>query len=439
MTMRRALWLILALLAEPALAEQPNGIAFIAPTPSVSANNGQIANTSWVNSVIASGMPLASGKIWIGSDGNIATPQTMSGDCTVSVAGVLTCIKSNGAAFGPAAFQPTPACANDGSHAWVFAGGTIVCASLNAASLVALPQGRITLTSGTPVMATSVTAAATVYFTTGNVPIYNGSNFLNVAFAEVSQATTDATKSPAAVANNLNYDIFCWVDSATNRCTRGPPWTSGAVAGNDVQRGTGAGSTELIAINGIYLNKNDITNGPAAQRGTFVGSIRSNGTATIDWTLGNLAAGGGAARLAVSNAFNQVDVKTNVADTASTWSYSSATPRQAHGSTGMQVSFLSCLPNQFIEASYSDSLLVAAVNGAFVDIGLGFNSITVYDKRAEGSGTAATSLTHALIARGTYPPQTGWHTVAALENADGTNSTTFVGNVLQTLAVSAWQ
>jgi len=50
----------------------------------------------------ASGLPLASGKIWIGSVGNIATPQTPSGDLTVSNAGVFTLgtVNANVGSFG---------------------------------------------------------------------------------------------------------------------------------------------------------------------------------------------------------------------------------------------------------------------------------------------------------------------------------------------------
>jgi hypothetical protein len=59
-------------------------------------------------------------------------------------------------------------------------------------------------------------------------------------FTEMSQATTDATKSPAAVANSSVYDIFLMERfSGTLRATRGPAWSS------DTSRGTGAGTSEI--------------------------------------------------------------------------------------------------------------------------------------------------------------------------------------------------
>lgn len=78
----------------PALASAQ--FATIGPTPAVSDNGDRIATTAWVNNFVANGIPLASGKIFIGSVGNIATAQTPSGDCTLSITGVITCTQAAG-------------------------------------------------------------------------------------------------------------------------------------------------------------------------------------------------------------------------------------------------------------------------------------------------------------------------------------------------------
>jgi hypothetical protein len=168
------------------------------------------------------------------------------------------------------------------------------------------PQIRLTLVSGLAAPTTDQVGMTTVYVTPvggGTIPIWGGSAFTLVTFAEVSQLTTDTTKSPAAVANNSIYDIFCWVDSAINRCTRGPARASDSTAG------------AFTFQQGIPLNTNSITNGPAAQRGTYVGSIRSNGTATIDLKFGSAAAGGGPAWFGVWNMYNRVSASPMVSDT----------------------------------------------------------------------------------------------------------------------------
>lgn len=146
-------------------------------------------------------------------------------------------------------------------------------------TISSLGSGRLTLTSGSPVPSADQTGATTVYFTPANgdsLELYDGTDWQVYKFSELSQATSDNTKSPAAVANNSNYDVFGWVDSGTLRATRGPAWSS------DTSRGTGAGTTELELFEGRYVNKVAITNGPAARKGRYLGTIRSDGSAQIN-------------------------------------------------------------------------------------------------------------------------------------------------------------
>jgi hypothetical protein len=102
-----------ALLTSPAAAQitpyaagptNQSSLALIAPTAPTADNSNRIATTAWVNNYVNAGLPLASGKIWIGSVGNIAVPQTPSGDLTVSNAGVFTfgTVNANVGSFGSA-------------------------------------------------------------------------------------------------------------------------------------------------------------------------------------------------------------------------------------------------------------------------------------------------------------------------------------------------
>ena len=286
------------------------------------------------------------------------------------------------------------------------------------------PQGRLTLTPDTPVMTSSASGQTTIRYTPAvgdMVPLYDGVNFIPTVFSELSQLTTDATKSPAAVTANSNYDLFVWNDSGTIRCTRGPAWSSGT------SRGTGAGTTELTRVKGLLLNANSITNGPAAQRGTYVGTVRSNGMSTIDWILGASGAGGTAAVLGVWNAYNRQTIATTVTDSNATWAYTSATVRQVGGSTGNQVRFVSGLAADGISASYFNRASVAAVNGAFYQIGIAMDSVTAFDKVNAYQNNAASAVSAGASVTNNYGPQIGFHYIAALERSDGTNSVTFVG------------
>jgi hypothetical protein len=288
------------------------------------------------------------------------------------------------------------------------------------------PQLRITLISATPVMSTGVAGATTVYVTPykGNlIPIYDGTNMIPSAFAEVSQTTSDTTKSPAAVTTNSNYDIFCWIDTGpTNRCTRGPAWSSGT------SRGTGAGTTELVRVNGILLSANSITNGPAAQRGTYVGTIRSNASSTIDWLYGSDISGGGASVLNVWNAYNRIDVTTTVGDTTASWNYTSATIRPSNNSTNNRISFVSGLAEESISAIFTQRFATGTASGSTSQLGWGLDSTTTYNYRSLGSAPVSGSTFNGPVtAQGSILPQLGSHFIQALESCDGTNTATYVG------------
>src|SRR5262245_36985448 len=280
------------------------------------------------------------------------------------------------------------------------------------------PGGRLTLTSGVPVMFTSTAGGTFVYYTPyvhNQILIYNGSTFTPTTFTELVQATADATKSPVAVSPVSNYDIFVWNDAGTMRATRGPAWSTATA------RGSGAGTTELVRVQGVWLNAQNITNGPAAQRGTYVGTIRSNGSAQIDYILGAAAAGGTAAFLGVWNCYNRRQVAAKVSDTTSSWNYSSTTIRQANGSAGNRISFVMGLGEDGIPVSCM-STPSAAVVGAFGRNGPALDSTTTFDTRASfiGSSTAAT-IVNSMTAVNTYDPQIGFHFISSNEVGDGTN------------------
>lgn len=322
------------------------------------------------------------------------------------------------------------------------------------------PQGRLTLATAVPVMTTTQGGKTTIFYAPyiGQfAPLYDGANFTMTDLGgELSQTTTDTTKSPAAVVQDACYDLFLWDDNGTKRCTRGPAWskaatitvtiatpavvtwtghglqegdpvvftttgalptgitagttyyvgrspaantfnlsttvanaaagtfvtTTGAQSGTHTgtnrtrARGTGAGTSELVQTKGVNLNANNITNGPAASRGTYVGTVRSNGSSQIDWILGALATGGTSAVLNIWNAYNRVPVSTFVQDDTNSWNYSTATWRSADNSVAMRVSFVTGLAEDSFDAKYwsmslNDGGTINLVNGRYCGIGYG--------------------------------------------------------------------
>ncbi|WFS07794.1 hypothetical protein [Methylobacterium sp. 391_Methyba4] len=297
------------------------------------------------------------------------------------------------------------------------------------------PQGRLTLTSGVPVLAGAVTAAAVVYYTpNGGDLALIGTGLATppvpVVFAEVSQALSDATKSPGAAAAGNVYDLFAWLDGSTFRVTRGPAWSAGATAGSNTQRGSGAGSSALTRVGGVLVNAVAITNGPAAGFGVHVGTIATDaGGATVTFNPGTAAAGGGAAWIGFWNAFNREPVAVFVRDSNASWTYAGTAMRAADNSAGNRITFVSGAPESVVSAEYSVRVNPGATT-AYGFIGIGLDSTTAlaagavqamfYPNSAGGQGTPLSPYRGA--------PGLGLHYLQALESSDSAGDTiTFIG------------
>jgi hypothetical protein len=293
-----------------------------------------------------------------------------------------------------------------------------------------LPQGRLTLTTLTPVLSSTVSGATTVYYTpyVGQfVPIYDGTRWtMHDIGGELNQATTDSTKSPAAVTTNSNYDLFVWNDSGTYRCTRGPAWTS------DTARGTGAGTTELERVRGVLVNKISITNGPAAQRGTYVGTIRTNGSSQVDFITGGSAAGGTAAVFNIWNAYNRVEVYGLTQDSTASWTYNSTTLRTANSSSTIRASFVSGLAEDLASGEWYCVSGGSAPNTAVLAIG--------YDSTTAGSGKRGyTPVGVTASAFASYSTTAlGYHYMQALESINLAATVTFYGSGTGAFAANAF-
>ncbi|WP_291869639.1 DUF2793 domain-containing protein [Bradyrhizobium sp.] len=314
------------------------------------------------------------------------------------------------------------------------AGGVAGVASLNGKTGAVVsyfpPQGRLTLATSVPVMTTTQSAKTTIYYTpyVGNmVPLYDGTNMVPTAVAEISVATTDTVKNPAAIGASKVNDWFVWNDAGTVRLSHGPDWTS------DTARSAG---TALVMVNGIYLNNAAITNGPAASRGTYVGTTRSNGSSQLDFIFGATAAGGTAGFLGVWNAYNRVNVSTEVRDSTASWTYSSGTPRQANNSAGNRVTIVVGLSEDSIIVTTKSNIRIANTN-AYGVIGIGEDSATAV------SSTLSNVLANGVTTAAGIPvtsyskiPAIGVHYYQALEFADGINNATFFGADYQMISLS---
>jgi len=305
-----------------------------------------------------------------------------------------------------------------------FTAGTLAATGGGGAATPGPPQGRLTLQASVPVMTATSAANNIIYYTpfVGNfIPLYDGTNFLMKSFVELPSALTDTIHNPAAIGASKVNDWFIFLDGSAVRLCHGPDWTS------DTARSAG---TALVRVNGIWLNNatigNGTTTGPAAQRGTYVGSTRSNASSTLDWILGGSAAGGTAGFLGVWNCYNRIQFSAVVVNSGANYTYSTFAYRQAEASAGMQISFVMGLAEDTVCANYQTTLATAAAGSAGAFIGIGVDSTTTYSG-AKCFINATFAATHFFTPITLMKPQQflGHHAICAVESGDGVNANGF--------------
>ena len=170
-------------------------------------------------------------------------------------------------------------------------------------------QGRLTLTTATPVTTADVTAATTLYFTPykGNkVGLYDGTSKWKVyGISELSIAIPATTSTM--------YDAFVY-DNAGTPTLELTAWT------NDTTR-----ATALTTQNGVLVKTGATTR-------LYVGSFRTTGVSgqTEDSNT----------KRYVWNYHNRVFRRMYVRDTTDSWTYSTAAWRQANGNAANQLDFI---------------------------------------------------------------------------------------------------
>jgi hypothetical protein len=281
------------------------------------------------------------------------------------------------------------------------------------------PQGRLTLSTGVPVMTSTVSAQTVIRYTPyigRMIPVWNGSRFEMIDIGgEITNDTTATAAGyagPAAVTTDSNYDLFGWGRPGKGILTRGAVWNSATARSSGTEN-------DLELFRGIYVNKNKIANGPPARCGTYLGTVRSNGSSQVDFIFGAAAAGGTAASFGVWNAYNRVRIATVVRNTNVSWTYGTVAWRAVEGSATMRVSFVSGLAEDALQTSYG--CYIGAGTGAFLLCGVDLDSTTNAPLVAAGYGTTTGG---SVTAVSTFVPQLGFHYLQAVEYNSVTTAST---------------
>jgi hypothetical protein len=292
---------------------------------------------------------------------------------------------------------------------------------------IATPQGRLTLTSGTPVLTAGVIAAANIFYTPyagRSVPIYDGTRWRNWEFAEL---ILGLNSNPAHIGYHQagkNFDLFAINDAGTVRLAAGPAWST------DTARGTGAGTTELARLNGILTNAVSMTArfGSAAgntvtvgvNRATYLGTFRASANGQSEQSFGAVAANGTAANLFLWNNYNRRPAAARIGDTTDNWTYATPTWRPANNSAAMRINFVVGIPEDLVEASFGSFINASGVAGS---IGVGLDTTTAFT----GRPAQINSNTGFAVAEYKGVPGLGLHFLSANEHSTGA-TTTFYGD-----------
>lgn len=230
-------------------------------------------------------------------------------------------------------------------------------------------QGRLTLTSGTPITTTDVTAATTVYWCplNGNaISGYSGSAWATIQSAQVSLSLSGLTA-------NTNYDIF-GVVAAGALTLNAVAWT------NDTTR-----ATAITQQDGVDVKTGALTN-------FLLGTLRITGTTgqTED----------SKAKRYLSNRYNTDLAPMQVLEPTSSWTYSTATYRQANANTANQLDFVLCTPRMVVAESMS--AMASTVTTAQMACGIGINSTSADSSTTHMQCTAALATSGSWGSKANY-------------------------------------
>jgi hypothetical protein len=260
---------------------------------------------------------------------------------------------------------------------------------------------RLSGTTGTPVMTADSTGLGTIYLTPykGNsIALYDGSFWQLVSSAEVSLAVTGRT-------TDLPFDIFAYLSGGAVTLEF-LDWT------NATTRATG-----LTKANGVWTKTGDQTR-------RYLGSCRPRSATTFHWVTAGTDA---PVKLDLWNVDNRVEFSFVLKATTDSWTYTTATIRQAQASANYQVDVMVGLQEDWFEAA----LFVTSKNSTISimrSVGIGFDSTTTYSGLQSASTNTVASQNAHQMSRLKNQPGIGRHFYSWNEFSVATGTCTWLGD-----------
>jgi hypothetical protein len=316
-------------------------------------------------------------------------------------------------------------------------GGTITTTGTCAISAALTPQGRLTLTTATPVMAADALAQTTVFYDcyAGNVvPVGATPALLTIASCEISMGLDAVTPH---IASGSVYDIFGVSNAGVLALCAGPAWTS------TTARGSGAGTTQIDqTVGGLWTNTVSLTHcwggasgttdlgAVAAHAGTYLGSVEATANGQTAMAFKPAAASGGTNNfLALYNAYNRVAYVARSRDSTASWTLSnnSVTFRAANASNSNRITYLDGLGQSVAKGYYKVLVLTASVSTGSSNNGVDFDSTSATPNNIGQENLGGTS-THSQIHADDSLISLGLHFAQAVESNQASSTSTFFGS-----------
>jgi hypothetical protein len=271
----------------------------------------------------------------------------------------------------------------------IFSGST----SITGANIAGVPQGRLTGTSGAPVMTSDNSAITTIYYDCYNgiaVNYYDGTTDAadNITSCELSDALP-ASSTGVVNSGDVFDEFYDHVSGKICHATNGSGggWASDT-GGSTTARGTGY--SQLENVRGYWTNKNSITHCYAgstdkgslgADKATYLGSFYTTSAGTTKMQFLPAAASGGSnCFLGIWNAYNQVTSYCRSEDTAATYNYTTNAWRAFDNNNNNRVTWVDGLGQSLVRAfETTSSRNTGSGNNNTVNIAL--------DATSNGGGT----------------------------------------------------
>lgn len=256
---------------------------------------------------------------------------------------------------------------------------------------------RLTLATGAPVTTTDVTGATTIYAApiVGNrIALYDGTNWNVRTSAQFSLALGTLTAS-------LPYDVFCY-DNAGVPTLEFTAWTN-----------TTTRATALVRQDGVLSKTGALTR-------RYMGTFYTTGTTTTEDSVANRY---------LWNYYNRKLRSMVRKETTASWSYATATYRQANGAAANQLNFIIGVSEDIVSAQVGINAYSSGTGQRTVNVGIGLNSTTTTSSTAavKGNCTNAAGGSYPWAAFDNYTPE-GLNRLVWLESGAGIDSQVWYSN-----------